>query len=326
MRSKFLEKTVSVFEMSRSLENNVLTFLEQKKGLKHNTLSACDNCSFPSLSVGICVRNSEATFGECLNSVVTSDYEKSKLQIVIVDGNSTDRTLDIADDILRKSDIDFKVLSDEGKGLGYARQLVVDNANGKYICWIDGDNILPRMFLKEHVKFAEKNNNVSLFTPIILFKGKQLLTRLEGYYWLLPTLNAVGTNKMPRLAMQGTLTPVAELKKLGGFDTSITGAGEDTALFLRMKQNGNLFMVNPNARIYHVMRSSWKSLYKQISWWAKTQPRLPKLSLFKQVSMSIITTLKQSPLIIAYFKDPIGIFMPMYVSIWNGWYFLHSLS
>ena len=310
--------------MPLSSENAVVMFLEKKKRL-NLTNTPRTKGDYPLLTVGVVVKNVETTVDECLNSLVNSDYAKSLLEIIVVDGKSTDNTLVVAKKILEKSGITFKIFSDEGKGLGYARQIVVDNAKGKYVCWIDGDNILPSRFLKNHVEFAEEHHNVSLFIPIILFKGKQRLSRLEGYCWLLPTLNSVGTHKTPHLAMQGTLTSLAALRQIGGFDTTITGAGEDTDLFNRMRAQGNVIMANPKARIFHVMRSSWKTLYKQISWWSKTQPRLSKSEAFKQVSLRIMTTFKQFPLILTYFRDPVGFFMPFYVVIWNGWYFIHSL-
>ena len=310
--------------MNVSLENAVLKFLEQKKGLKHDNMSL-SNDDYPSISIGICAKNSEATVGECLKSIASSDYDKSLLEIIFVDGNSVDNTVPIAKDVLEKNSMTFKIFSDEGKGLGYARQLVVDNSKGKYICWVDSDNILSHGFLKNHVEFAEKNHGVSLFVPIILYKGQYALARLEGYSWLLPTLNAVGKQKMPHLAMQGTLTPVKLLRRVGGFNKLIKGAGEDTELFYRMKEQGHKVVVNPKAWIYHWMRASWKSLYKQVSWWAKTQPLLSKTQLFKQVMWRNMLYLKLFPLIISYFKDPVGIFMPLYVVIWNTWYFLHSL-
>ena len=85
-------------------------------------------------------------------------------------------------------------------------------------------------------------------------------------------------------------------------------------------------MTNPKAWVYHTMRDSWRNLYKQVSWWAKTQPRLSKKELFKQVTWHIILSIKQFPLIIAHLNDPVGIFVPPYVALWNTWYFMYSLS
>jgi len=141
--------------MNVSLETAISKFLEQKKGLKPiNTLLSDDD--YPIISVGVCTKNSEATICECLKSIVNSDYDKSKLEIILVDGKSVDKTIPIGQEILEKSGIAFKFFNDEGKGLGYARQMVVDAARGEYVCWVDSDNVVPRSFLKTHAEFAKK--------------------------------------------------------------------------------------------------------------------------------------------------------------------------
>lgn len=267
--------------MNTQLEIAVKNFLERKGLMTESDDSKLED--LPYITVGVCVKNSERTIRGCLESIVNSDYDKLKLEIIVVDGNSVDNTVRVAKEILEKSGIKFKLHSDGGRGLGYARQMVVNNAKGKYICWVDGDNILPRSFFKAHAEFAKKHCNVGLFIPIILFREKHALVRLEGYGWLLPTLNAIGKQKMPLLAMQGTLTPLEVLKVIGGFNKSIKGAGEDIELINRMRQKGYKVVVNPEAMIYHIMRGSWKTLYRQVSWWGCTQPNLSKRELFRQV-------------------------------------------
>lgn len=80
----------------------------------------------PLVSIGICVKNSEARLKECLETIIGSNYEKSKLEIIVVDGESIDNTVNIVRDTLKSSGIDFKVLSDFGKGLSFARQLELE--------------------------------------------------------------------------------------------------------------------------------------------------------------------------------------------------------
>ena len=146
------------------------------------------------------------------------------MEIILVDGKSVDKTIPIGQEILEKSGIAFKFFNDEEKGLGYARQIVVDAARGEYVCWVDSDNVVPRSFLKTHAEFAKNNSNVSLFISLILFKENRLVGKLEGYRLLLPSLNAVGTQRMPHIAMQGTFVSLKALRSVGGFDKSIDGA------------------------------------------------------------------------------------------------------
>jgi glycosyltransferase involved in cell wall biosynthesis len=309
--------------MNARLEAAVRDFLTQKKLL--GTSNDGDVKNLPFVTVGVCVKNSERTIRECLESIVNSDYDKLELEMIVVDGNSVDDTVAVTREILEKSCISFKILSDGGKGLGYARQVVVDNARGEYVCWVDGDNVLPRNFLRAHAKFAKNHPKASLLIPVVLFKERQLLGKLEGYRWLLPTLNAIGKRKMPYLAMQGTFASLKALRSIGGFNKAIKGAGEDIELICRMKRQGHIVTVNPNAWIYHIMRTSWKDLYKQVSWWAKTQPRLSKTNVLKQTAWRTMLYIKLFPLVITHFSDYTGVFIPLYMSVWNAWYFIHSV-
>jgi len=85
------------------------------------------------LTVVIPVRNAERLLPACLASV---DREGPS-QIVVVDGNSTDSTLDIA----RR--YPTTILSDEGRGLPVARMLGAQEAKTRYVALVDADVVLP---------------------------------------------------------------------------------------------------------------------------------------------------------------------------------------
>ena len=84
------------------------------------------------ISVIIIAKNAEMTLEECLSVVNKSD----PAEIIVVDGNSTDRTTEIANRYTEH------IYSDEGKGIGYARQLGAEMASQEYIAYIDSDVFL----------------------------------------------------------------------------------------------------------------------------------------------------------------------------------------
>ena len=65
------------------------------------------------VSVQICTLNEEGNIGECLEAVVANDPE----EIVVIDGGSTDRTVEIAESM------GARVLAPGRLGLGPSRQL-----------------------------------------------------------------------------------------------------------------------------------------------------------------------------------------------------------
>jgi glycosyltransferase involved in cell wall biosynthesis len=54
------------------------------------------NENLPSISIVIPTYNGEQTLAQCLESIVKQDYPREKVEIIIVDGGSKDKTLDVA--------------------------------------------------------------------------------------------------------------------------------------------------------------------------------------------------------------------------------------
>lgn len=85
------------------------------------------------ISVVIPVRNAESFIDECLASVVAA----APAEIVVVDGCSTDRTLEIVESY------GVRVLSDGGRGVASARMMGVHEATSEFVALVDADIVLP---------------------------------------------------------------------------------------------------------------------------------------------------------------------------------------
>lgn len=85
------------------------------------------------LTVVVPVRNAEGLIDECLASVVAAGPH----EVILVDGLSTDRTLEIA------ARYPVRVLSDEGRGLPAARLIGADAARTRWVVLVDADVVLP---------------------------------------------------------------------------------------------------------------------------------------------------------------------------------------
>jgi len=92
---------------------------------------------FPSISVVIPTLNAEKSLKRCLKSLVEQEYPKDKIELIVVDGGSTDATLRVAK--LYKAKIRPNPLrtGEAGKAVG------VKSATGELVAFIDSDNILP---------------------------------------------------------------------------------------------------------------------------------------------------------------------------------------
>lgn len=245
------------------------------------------------------------------------------MKIIVVDGESTDNTLSIAREILTSGGAEFEILSDHGKGIGYARQLVVENADGEYICWVDGDNILTRSFISSHVKFMQANPSVGIAMPLTLATSRKPVARLEMYNWLIPTLTALRKGKNPPDMMQGTITSVAALREAGGFN--VLHSGEDVDLIRRLRLRYRI-AVNPQAKVYHKMRESWGDILRQMRWFGRTQPQRSAVHVLLEVLVSLFGKNKSFLAFVKYSRDPIGFLLPFFSLFQHMSYLVYYFS
>jgi glycosyltransferase involved in cell wall biosynthesis len=99
------------------------------------------------ITVVVPVRNAEELIDECLASIARSEPR----EIIVVDGLSTDRTLEIA------GRYPVRVLSDEGRGLPAARVIGAQAASSRLVALIDADVVLPEGSLEQLLEeYTEK--------------------------------------------------------------------------------------------------------------------------------------------------------------------------
>jgi glycosyltransferase involved in cell wall biosynthesis len=274
------------------------------------------------VAIGLCVRNSEKTIGQNIENIINLDYSKNRFQLLVVDGCSTDDTVKIIKDKLEVSDVRSIFMSDGGRGLSVARQMVVDKCDSKYIVWVDGDNLLPSNFLKSQVQYMEEHVKAGFCGAKIIPLGKSVVSRLQGYQWVIIVSNWKKAGYiMGKTGIQGTICRVDAIKSVGGFDSSIKGAGEDVDLFIRMKVAGWEIGSNKETRIYHFMRDTWRSLWKEsVWWWYSTHYVSSKHGAFfpsmkKWVGFTVLDCIKLTFKSLRLTKDSACILMPLHYGI-----------
>ncbi len=107
----------------------------------------------PLLSVIIPVYNVEKYLAECLDSVCAQTLKD--IEIICVDDGSTDGSGAILDEYARR-DLRIRVIHQENAGVGAARNRGMDEAKGKYIAFVDGDDYLEAHAEEETVALCEK--------------------------------------------------------------------------------------------------------------------------------------------------------------------------
>ncbi|WP_347815226.1 glycosyltransferase family 2 protein [Morganella sp. GD04133] len=98
--------------------------------------------------------NSEEHIQEAIHSVLSQHYRN--LELIIVDDNSTDGTIDI---LSKVNDNRVKIIySDKNNGAGVSRNLGIEKAKGRFIAFLDSDDRWSENKLSEQIKFMIDND------------------------------------------------------------------------------------------------------------------------------------------------------------------------
>lgn len=122
--------------------------------------------------------NEEKNIGNCLRSIFNQDYPRELLQIIVVDGGSTDKTVEIAKSL--GAEVLYNKFKVEERGKPYA---INKMAKGKIIGLLDADNIIPndKYWLKNMI---EPFNKKEIFATDTLYytyrKNDNLITKYNA--------------------------------------------------------------------------------------------------------------------------------------------------
>lgn len=91
------------------------------------------------ISIIIPIYNSEKYLEKCMESVVRQTYDN--LQIICVDGNSTDNSLKIIE-AFQNEDSRIELIQKANEGVSIARNAALEKANGDFVLFVDSDDWL----------------------------------------------------------------------------------------------------------------------------------------------------------------------------------------
>ncbi len=211
-----------------------------------------------------------STVREAIESVLSQDFPKNSLEIIVVEGISKDTTSYIVEKSLTTSKFKYRIFQ-ENSGLGMARQIVVNNAFGKYIVWMDADMILPIDYVIKQVQFMEENPLVGIAGGKYgAHMGYGIAADLENVVYVVSSVyGEKSASKLGYLpGTEGSIFRTKTIRSIGGFDTKMKGAAEDTELAFRAKAKG-WAIARTNQTFTESTRATWLSLWNQYIWYGR---------------------------------------------------------
>lgn len=236
-------------------QNTMVTF--QDRGTK-----------LPTVTIGVCVKNCENLVRDAIESIAEQDFPNELLETIFVDDGSTDKTLAVVNGQVRKLKSAAIVIHQEWKGLGAARNVVLNNSKGKYIVWVDGDMRLSRDFVRTQVEFMEKNPHVGVAKGSYGMYSANAVSTLENIEFVTTNSERMRRFDPNPLGTGGSIYRAKAIKEIGGFNDNIKGSGEDADAEFRIRRAGWL-LDTTQAVFLERRRSSWRSLWNEYFWHGK---------------------------------------------------------
>ena len=181
------------------------------------------------VSVVIPAYNEESYIESCLNSLVNQTLDRRDYEIVVVDGGSEDKTVDIAREYADN------VIIQHSKGVGGARNDGVEVSSGEIVAMTDADIILPCNWLERIWNDFQAENVVAVYGPIIPIESRFKYKVLIGAFNKL--VHFAATSGIFHATL-GSNTAIRKdvFQKIGGY--SDMSAGDDYEIARRLRHEG----------------------------------------------------------------------------------------
>jgi glycosyltransferase involved in cell wall biosynthesis len=208
------------------------------------------------LSVVICARNEEARLRDCLKSVFSNNPD----EIILVDGDSSDATLDIA-----KEFHNIKIIESKGSTLPRDRQIGIDATRNDLIAMIDADHRLNSGDLNSLLNDMKEYNFDIVQSGLVSYVNSGFWDSAEDDCWEL-IQNIPGKRNMVGTAPTIYHKRVFDFAR---FDDHITSTIEDTDLSYRLSKFPNLRFGVGRTKISQYHFSDFGTYIKKFLWYGK---------------------------------------------------------
>ena len=232
----------------------------------------------PFISIVIPARNAQRTLKDCLDSLRNLNYPKERMEILLVDGFSTDGTREIA------ASYDLTIVENSQRSHRTGVNRGFECAKGELVAYADADCIVDENWLQNCVKYFEANPQVAGLTgPIHLPPQQSAFAKAVAFLFSLavtlgksshketqqtvevvkdfPTCNAIY-----RKAALNAVMPLAE-HLLGGADVELN---------YLLRGRGFSLLSTPDVKVWHYKRDTPRGFFRQMYRYAIMRLQLGK--------------------------------------------------
>lgn len=237
---------------------------------------------YPFVSILVPAHNEGRVIGKTVESLLLLDYPRDKMELIVINDNSSDDSKDILQSIKNKyKKYNFTIINTDnitgGKGKSNALNIGYQEAIGEFIAIYDADNTPEKTALRYLIqtivkddklgavigKFRTRNKHKNILTKFINIETLSFQWIAQaGRRQLLGLCTIPGTNFVLRRTT---------IDKLGGWDTK--AIAEDTEISFRIYKLGQRITYVPQA-------VTWEQEPETINVWIKQRTRWVKGNIY----------------------------------------------
>lgn len=226
--------------------------------------------------------NSEKYIQQCIESVINQTYKN--IEMIIIDDGSTDKSRKIVLEYANKYDSIKYIKQERNMGIAEARNKGIRNSKGRFIAFLDSDDLYKKDKIEKQINFMIQNNYAFTYTSYDLIDENSLslnkVVKAKDNYDYETLLK--GNNI-------GCLTVILDKEKINCEIEFSKNHHEDYILWLKLlKNNVKAYGMDETLSSYRKTNSSIShNKFKAASWTWYIYRKIEKLTFFKSVNCFI---------------------------------------
>ncbi len=212
--------------------------------------------------------NEEQGIARTIKSLLALDYPKEKVEIIVVDDGSSDKTYRIAQTFASSAHPVVKVFTKQNGGKASAMNLGIGKARGEIVVTMDADSFIRPAALRKMIVYFTRPEVMCVSPSMGVYKPKGLwgrIVQIEYYMGVFlrksfATMNAIHVTPGAFSAYRKQF-----FTKYGGFQ--VGNITEDLEMALRIQSNHYVIQNAPRAVAYTSSPESFKALLYQRRRW-----------------------------------------------------------
>jgi cellulose synthase/poly-beta-1,6-N-acetylglucosamine synthase-like glycosyltransferase len=283
-----------------------------------------DQKTIPFVSVIMPVRNESLYIERSLGAVLKQDYPHDLMEILIVDGMSTDLTRHKISHITENIDITVTVLDNPTLIVPAGMNIAIRRAKGDVIIRVDGHTIIETDYVRQCVEILERTGADNVGGPMRAI-GDGYVTK--GISIATSTPFGLGDSQFHYSDQEQFVDTVymgafrkEALTRVGFFDENFV-RHQDYELNFRIRKSGGKIFLSPKIRSRYYVRDSLKKLWRQYFqygyWKGKLLQRSPDSLKWRHLVPPIFVLMLFLAIISSTFSNEGRIFLILLIGIYG---------